>query len=71
MLTPEQKLSLESMIDSDDLPSVLNAISEICDGKAEHLVTNWQDPASARLWSRAGKVIDRCAASAAVANTVP
>ena len=66
MLTPDQKRQLEDMVDKDDLKSVLEALSEICDLKAEHLVSNWQDPNTARLWNRAGKRLDACANTDAV-----
>ena len=50
---------LESLVDQSDLDSVVNALAEICYGKAEHLRLNWQDSESARPWDKAGRVLDR------------
>jgi hypothetical protein len=50
--------ALEALVDKYDLKNVLNALVEICHGKAEHLAANWQDPVSAKLWTDAGRRID-------------
>lgn len=34
---------LEAMIDKVGLSKVLFLLAEVCDGKAEHLRSNWQD----------------------------
>jgi len=66
MLTPEQKLFLESMIDSNSLASVLEAISEICNAKEEHIRSNWQDLSLARYWQLASSRVFNCAGSSSV-----
>lgn len=45
---------LERQIDSVGLFEVLQAISEICYEKAEHVNDNWQDKDLARCWQMAG-----------------
>lgn len=52
-LTKAEKEALELLIDSASLQSVIMGLSEICGGKAEHVLTNWQDKATAREWSTA------------------
>src|ERR1700731_964697 len=66
MLTPEQKLILESLIDSSSLADVLESLSEIADGKAQHIAENWQDSALAAQWNRAASRIGTCAGSVPV-----
>ena len=56
-LTNEEKVTLEGLIDSSSLEHVLNCLSEIAWGKAEHLDSNWQDRNAARAWERAGERI--------------
>lgn len=56
-ITTQQQADLESMIDSTTLAIVLDALAAICDEKADHLNTNWQDPTAARHWSdMAGRI---------------
>jgi len=50
---------LERMIDEHGLQAVLDALTDICWGKAEHLRTNWQDAASAKGWDRAALGLGR------------
>ena len=57
------KTMLEQLIDRDGLEPVLRAIEEICHGKAEHVLTNWQDEKLARTWNRAGVAVGRAAAN--------
>ena len=51
--------TLEGLIDQHTLQAVLEAVEQVCHGKAEHLRANWQDEASARHWDRAAKEIGR------------
>lgn len=44
---------LEKLVDTASLQAVLEALSEICGLKAEHLCANWQDSLQARLWAQA------------------
>lgn len=56
-LTPLERVTLESLIDSTNLQSVLMGLSEICGEKAEHIRTNWQDTQTARVWDTAGGLL--------------
>lgn len=40
-LCDAEKDQLESLIDANDLASVLSALSDICSAKAEHIRTHW------------------------------
>jgi len=66
MLTPEQRLILESLIDSSSLADVLESLGEICDAKAEHISANWQDNSLAGLWNCAAARVGSCANSVSV-----
>jgi hypothetical protein len=66
MLTPEQKLILESLIDASTLADVLDSLSEIAYDKAQHIAENWQDGPLATHWNQAAKRVETCAASAAI-----
>ncbi len=66
MLTPEQKLLLETLIDSSSLADVLETLAEIADGKAQHIAENWQDRSLAAQWNRAASRIGTCAGSVPV-----
>jgi hypothetical protein len=52
---------IEALIDRAGVSALLDAISDICYGKAGHLEENWQDANSAKVWERAGKAIDKAA----------
>lgn len=67
-LTAIQTQQLESLIDDSSLAEVLAALVEICDGKAEHLSTNWQDGPGADYWLRASRAIERTAARESIRN---
>ena len=41
---------IENLIDLYGLKHVMDAIAHICDEKAEHLLTNWQDKNTAVRW---------------------
>lgn len=56
-LTQDERETLERMIDAAGLGSVLEALSEVCDEKAEHIRVNWQDSSTARAWAEACGVI--------------
>lgn len=60
--TRQQKLDkakaiIEQLIDETSLQTVLDALAEVCEEKAEHVSTNWQDPALAGWWARRGHLI--------------
>ncbi len=48
---------IEGMIDRLSLYDVLDAVVEICELKAEHLESNWQDATSAKRWRKYGKMV--------------
>lgn len=58
-LTQTQKDTLESLIDTTSLSSVVMALSDICHEKAEHIRTAWQDRATAYPWNLAGNRLER------------
>lgn len=60
---PHHFESLEAMIDKHGLSMVLKAISEICDEKAEHVHSAWQDEKLGKAWERASKHVWSCASS--------
>lgn len=43
---------LERLIDRDGIENVLTAIGMICYDKSDHILSNWQDSATARWWYR-------------------
>ena len=49
---------LEKIIDTYGIQSVLDNISSICYGKAEHLRINWQDDTKAKDWEGIAKALD-------------
>jgi hypothetical protein len=66
MLTPEQRILLEQLIDSSTLADVLETVGEICHEKAEHVSSNWQDSSLAILWTRAGERVIKAAGTVPV-----
>lgn len=59
-MNAHDKFTLEAMIDSSSLESVLEAIFEICHEKEHHILTNWRglDPL-AMEWRKAGHRVRR------------
>jgi hypothetical protein len=51
--TIEPKQLLEQFIDGSSLFAVLEMIEVICEEKADHISSNWQDQKLARSWQRA------------------
>lgn len=60
-MTTQEQETLERLIDSRGLFSVLDCISGICGAKAEHVLTNWQDLTLANEWNRATSAVDSAA----------
>ncbi len=56
-LTRDERCQLESLIDGAGLCAMLQALSQICDEKADHIRTNWQDKHLAKSWNSAAGVI--------------
>ena len=61
-LSGSEKDYLEKMIDGSSLQSVVDALVDICNEKADHVRTNWQDEPLAKVWEKAGKMLDTCRA---------
>ena len=55
----ELKDKIESLVDGSSVSAVLTALSQICDGKAGHLLKTSQDPGLLRGWMLAARAIDR------------
>jgi hypothetical protein len=54
---------LESLVDQAGLQVVLDALTEICSKKAEHIEINYQDHKQAEIWRKAGWAIRNFMAS--------
>jgi hypothetical protein len=50
---------LELMVDKHSLGGVLQMLAEICNEKASHLESNWQDRETAKVWQRDAAKIDK------------
>lgn len=64
MKTPSDTDILESMIDARGLDHVLLGLECICDEKALHIETNWQDKKTARPWKTMARRIGKLAREA-------
>lgn len=57
-LKQSEKDALEALMDACSVESVLNALSDLCEEKAEHVESNWQAKELAQRWRTLGGVID-------------
>ena len=57
-MTQEMQDKLESIVDSTSIEDVVEALSQICYAKAEHVQSNWQDYVLAKVWERNAKVLN-------------
>lgn len=55
------EFKVEEMIDNVGLSEMLRVVSRICDGKADHLRSNWQDDKAAVLYGRWARQIEQMA----------
>ena len=46
----EDLATLEGLVDTYSLPRVLEALAEVCNDKASHLRSAWQDENAAKRW---------------------
>lgn len=60
-MNQETKDIIEKIIDENSLLETINAISEICYLKEDHVRSNWQDENLAKEWSKCGKEISKIA----------
>ena len=67
-LIMSEKTDLELLIDAAGVQNVIEAIGEICCGKAEHVETNYQDRELAKAWR---KVFLRLGPASAAAGLIP
>ena len=66
MTQAERIATLESLVDSEGLVEVCIALHLVCLEKAEHLICNWQDKATARMWERAATALKHAAENESV-----
>jgi hypothetical protein len=57
----EALAKIEEIVDVLGLSVMLANLGGVCAEKADHLRCNWQDARSAKVWDRAGRMIDRLA----------
>lgn len=50
--------TLEELLDRQGPEVLIGMLNNICDLKAEHLRSNWQDPTSARKWTELSRKLD-------------
>jgi len=50
---------LEAFVDEHGMYAVLQTLSDICHGKADHLRSNWQDEDGAKVWDKDATTIAR------------
>lgn len=65
-LTQEGKDTLESLLDGTNASYLISALAEICQEKADHLRTNWQDENAAKAWDRAGLYLFKVSETASI-----
>jgi hypothetical protein len=53
------QVALEQLVDRHGLYRIAEALAAVCEDKADHLVSNWQDRPAAGRWSRASNAISR------------
>lgn len=54
---------VERLVDTYSLADVLEALSEMANGKAHHLATAWQDERGGALWGKVAEVLDQVRAA--------
>jgi len=64
-MNPELLL-LEDLMDTALVNGVLELMRDICNEKAYHLRSNWQDDRTAQAWERAARALDRAATHPAI-----
>ena len=57
----ELETHIESLMDAHTAQRVLNAIVSVCQDKAEHVRSNWQDEPLSSEWLRAARAVNRAA----------
>ncbi|MCH8807004.1 MAG: hypothetical protein IH986_13060 [Planctomycetes bacterium] len=57
------KRTLEAMLDTHGIGSLIDWLADVCHEKAEHVRSNWQDAALADAWEGVARELDRRDAS--------
>lgn len=52
---------LENLIDKHGLLHVITGLELVCNEKAEHILHNWQDTKTAKVWNKASDSLYICA----------
>ena len=67
-MTPREskKEQVEQLVDTLTLPVLLAMLGEVCEEKADHIRTNWQDEALAGFWDDAASAIVALAGRSAI-----
>ncbi len=52
MLTPDEAVVLETLVDKHGLQAVVDELSSICNEKADHVRVNYQDTPLAKEWEQ-------------------
>lgn len=55
---------IEAIVDRLNLQTVIEALSAVCDAKADHLRSNWQDGRAAKKWEQVASALDLAAIKA-------
>jgi hypothetical protein len=61
MNTQNTQDNLEEIVDALGVKGTLEALAQVCFDKSEHLASNWQDEASAKVYSNVGSAINKFA----------
>ncbi len=61
-MTDNLETTLETLIDRHGLANVVEMLAIVCELKAEHLCSNWQDEQSAQWWHARANILDTLAA---------
>ena len=70
-MNPQDRDALEALIDRTNLSSVLEALADICSGKAAHLQENWQEKVTSshvRFWHVWGNKLETASRAAGLSE---
>ena len=62
MLTPDELTTLELLVDTHGLRTVVGALADICDKKAAHILTSYCDRSTASVWRKHRNILVDAAA---------
>ena len=58
MTATEVAILEQNFIDRHSLSTTLLVMAEICFGKADHLLSNWQDETMSDQWANVGRLLE-------------